>query len=114
MEFAAFNAMHFFFTLSGLLLGIAGLGSASIFTVFSVGSLFALVINALAQSTERHGNLGHIGVKAYFIALLCPTILGTELTVSLLTIFVPLTGRMGEVRIVPLFVFYCIDNLTCS
>lgn len=83
------------------------LGSSSIFTLFALGSLFALILNTFLNalgnpSRRREPEWTVIHLATYAVAQVVPLVVGSEMAVGLLGIFVPLTGRMGEVRIIPL------------
>lgn len=74
------------------------LGSSCVFAVFAVGSLAALFFNTLLNAVID-GDMSDIPLFSYVIAQIAPLVIGTELVVGLMTIFVPLTGRLGEVRV---------------
>lgn len=102
-EYATFVATHLFNLSAAIILQLFNLGSSSVFTVFSVGSLFALWLNTVLNGVEsrqrrsRHIEWANIHLTAYFVAQFVPLVVGAEMSVGLLTIFVPLTGRLGEV-----------------
>lgn len=96
-EYATFQAIHLFFVLTALIFQSFGLGSACVFTISSIGSLASLVLNAVLNAVEPNAYGWDVNLVSYVVAQVVPLVVGTELTVGLMTIFVPLTGRMGEV-----------------
>lgn len=88
--------MHFFFILTAIVLQAFKLGSSCVFAVFSLGSLTALFLNTLLNAVFD-GDMTDIPLISYIVAQIAPLVIGTELIVGLMTIFVPLTGRLGEV-----------------
>ncbi|KAG8893391.1 hypothetical protein FRB99_001981, partial [Tulasnella sp. 403] len=96
-ESATLQATHLFNIGSAMLLQVYNLGSSSLFTIFSLGSLCALLVNTFLNSMSRRVDWTNIHLTAYAVAQIIPLTVGTELAVGMMSIFVPLTGRMGEV-----------------
>ncbi|KAG8993048.1 hypothetical protein FRB94_011080 [Tulasnella sp. JGI-2019a] len=94
-EYATFIATHFFFIITAVILQAFNLGSSCVFAVFSMGSLAALHVNTVLNAVVG-GEVSDILLLSYVVAQIAPLIIGTELIVGLMTIFVPLTGRLGE------------------
>lgn len=107
-EYATLFAIHLVNVFAAIALQIFQLGSSSIFTIFSLGSLFALILNTALNalgnpSRRRDPDWTTIHLATYAVAQVVPLVVGSEMAVGLLGIFVPLTGRMGEVRILLFF-----------
>ncbi|KIO27275.1 hypothetical protein M407DRAFT_73396 [Tulasnella calospora MUT 4182] len=101
-EYATLFAIHIVNVFAAIILQVFQLGSSSIFTLFSFGSLFALILNTFLnalgnRSRRREPDWTVIHLATYAVAQVVPLVVGSEMAVGLLGIFVPLTGRMGEV-----------------
>ncbi|KAG8969548.1 hypothetical protein FRC03_001987 [Tulasnella sp. 419] len=98
LEFATFKAFHFLFIFIGMALQALNLGSATLMTQFALVSTAATGLNAIVNSLDgRRASWTKVGLLTYVVAIVVPVVTGTQLTLGFLDIFVPLTGRMGEV-----------------
>ncbi|KAG8933727.1 hypothetical protein FRC01_007444 [Tulasnella sp. 417] len=101
-EYATLFAIHLVNVFVAIILQFFQLGTSSVFMVFSLGSLFGLILNtflnALSNSSRRREpDWTVVHLATYAVAQVVPLVVGSEMIVGLLGIFVPLTGRMGEV-----------------
>ncbi|KAG8991503.1 hypothetical protein FRB90_001316 [Tulasnella sp. 427] len=101
-EYATLFAIHLFNVFAAVTLQIFQLGSSSVFMLFALGSLFALILNTFFNalgnpSRRRDPEWTVIHLATYAVGQVVPLVVGSEMSVGLLGIFVPLTGRMGEV-----------------
>lgn len=79
------------------MLQVFGFGSASLVSVFAGGSLAALSLSTVLNGVDSQAEMTDVPLVAYIVAQIAPLVAGTELILGLVTILIPLTGRMGEV-----------------
>lgn len=100
---ACLDGLSIFFTLSLLGLNAAGIGSAYLSALGAAASLFSVIINDLALVGYPAIDAGEVPQHkrvhpvTYFLLSLVPASIGIEGLASFLDLFVPLTGRTGEI-----------------
>lgn len=122
LERASLSGLSIFFNIGLLGLNAFGIGSAYLMALASVAFTIGTTVNDFILI--GFGNIedklvapdNRVSHYTYFILAFMPSIVGTEGIVSFLDLFVPLTGRMGEISpadniiatIVAVLVFLCL------
>ncbi|KAF8806834.1 hypothetical protein BYT27DRAFT_7167035 [Phlegmacium glaucopus] len=89
-EQSVFTALLLVQLLVATAIQVAGIGSAAIFFLCALPLFVALIINSLLV-----GNTKNLSLWTYAIGQSLPLLTGSMLTVGVLEVFVPLTGRVG-------------------
>ena len=103
MERASFNGLAIFFMLGLLLMNTFGIGSAYLMGLATFVWVVAMFVNdtvliGYTKMEERRIPVdSRVHLATYFLLAIMPACLGTEGMASFLDLFVPLTGRMGEI-----------------
>lgn len=103
LERASLSGLSIFFNLGLLGLNAFGIGSAYLMALASVAFTIGTTLNDFVLI--GFGNIedklvapdNRVSHYTYFVLTLVPSIVGTEGIASFLDLFVPLTGRMGEI-----------------
>ncbi|PWN50705.1 hypothetical protein IE53DRAFT_386978 [Violaceomyces palustris] len=102
-ERASLSGLGIFFTIALLILNAFGIGSAYLMLLAASSTILCSTINdfafiGFARIEDRQVNPDNrVSAFTYFLLSLVPSVIGIEGLVSFLDLFVPLTGRMGEV-----------------
>jgi len=96
LEYATMTSLHLFFASASLGLQWLGIGSAAHIYFLSVSSLAAMIYDSACKFFSPTDS-NQVQFGSYFIGQFIPLTVGVEVAATLLDIFVPLTGRMGEV-----------------
>ncbi|KAF8315143.1 hypothetical protein DL93DRAFT_2166855 [Clavulina sp. PMI_390] len=94
VEYSTFSMLHLFWLGLASLGQSFGIGSAAVGFLWGLSTFGALALQYLL--TRGAGTSHTLQAWIYGIAQVVPAVYGFELGFSLLDVFVPLTGRMGE------------------
>ncbi|PWN45424.1 hypothetical protein IE81DRAFT_320179 [Ceraceosorus guamensis] len=103
MERATLNGMFAIFALSLMCLNAFGIGSAYLFGLGTFALLFVTALNDFvlvgfgAIELRKVAADQRVHPLTYFLLSIIPSVVGSEGLVSFLDLFVPLTGRTGEI-----------------
>ena len=123
-ERATITGMGLFFQLGLLIMNAFSIGSAYLMALASVTCLAATTINdflfySFGEIEEKsYAPDNRVSKYTYFVLSIIPSIVGVEGLASFLDLFVPLTGRMGEISpadniiatIVSVLTFLCLPS----